>query len=97
MGLNEFAGYVAVAAAALATGWIAARYRARPEPFYLGVGFVVVGLALSVSLVRETRRHVAIESSEAARRGAPLTPRRCSGGRRLGDREPVEPSARPAW
>ena len=38
MGLNEFAGYVAVAASALATGWIAARYGLRPQPFYLGVG-----------------------------------------------------------
>ena len=41
MGLNEFAGYFAVAASALATGCVAARYGLRPEPFYLGVGFVV--------------------------------------------------------
>src|SRR5574341_687690 len=40
MGLNEFAGYFAVAASALATGFIAAHYSLRPEPFYLGVGFV---------------------------------------------------------
>src|SRR5512134_2021868 len=60
MGLNEFAGYVAVAASALATGWIAARYGVRPQPFYLGVVFVAVGLALSV-LVRETRHHVSHE------------------------------------
>jgi MFS family permease len=63
MGLNEFAGYVALAASALATGWIAARYGVRPEPFYLGVGFVVVGLALSVAAVRETRHHVSHESA----------------------------------
>jgi len=63
MGLNEFAGYVAVAASALATGWIAARYGIRPQPFYLGVAFVVVGLALSTFLVRETRHHVAHEST----------------------------------
>jgi MFS family permease len=62
MGLNEFAGYVAVAAAALATGWIAARYGLRPQPFYLGVGFVVFGLLLSVLLVRETSAHVALEA-----------------------------------
>jgi MFS family permease len=62
MGLNEFAGYFAVALAALGTGWIAARYGLRPEPFYIGVGFVVIGLALSVLLVRETRHHVAAES-----------------------------------
>jgi MFS family permease len=63
MGLNEFAGYVAVAASALATGWIAARYGLRPQPFYLGVGFVAVGLALSAFLVRETHHHVSHEST----------------------------------
>ena len=62
MGLNEFAGYLAVAASALATGWLAARYGLRPEPFYLGIAFVAVGLALSSLVVRETMDHVAIES-----------------------------------
>jgi MFS family permease len=62
MGLNEFAGYVAVAGSALATGFVAARYGLRPEPFYLGVVFVVLGLVLSVLVVRETRHHVAVES-----------------------------------
>jgi MFS family permease len=62
MGLNEFAGYVAVAGSALLTGLIAARYGLRPQPFYLGVVFVAVGLLLSVLLVRETRQHVAVES-----------------------------------
>jgi MFS family permease len=77
MGLNEFAGYAAVAASALATGWIAARYGVRPQPFYLGVAFVIAGLALSVLMVRETRHHVSHESALA--RGVPsdgaLTPR----------------------
>jgi MFS family permease len=63
MGLNEFAGYVALAASALATGWMAAQYGLRPQPFYLGVGFVIVGLALSALLVRETRHHVSHEST----------------------------------
>jgi MFS family permease len=63
MGVNEFSGYVALAASALATGWIAARYGVRPEPFYLGVGFVALGLALSALFVRETRHHVSHESS----------------------------------
>jgi MFS family permease len=63
MGLNEFAGYVAVAFSALVTGWVAARYGVRPQPFYLGVVFVVAGLALSVFLVRETRHHVLHESA----------------------------------
>jgi MFS family permease len=62
MGLNEFAGYFGVAASALATGFIAARYGLRPEPFYLGVGFVAAGFFLSALLVRETRHHVAAES-----------------------------------
>jgi MFS family permease len=77
MGLNEFAGYFAVALSALATGWIAARYGLRPEPFYLGVGFVVFGLGLSLVLVRETRDHAHAESAMSAplpASGAP-TPR----------------------
>lgn len=61
MGLNEFAGYFAVAGSALATGWLAARYGLRPEPFYLGIGYSLIGLLLSVFLVRETRHYVAHE------------------------------------
>ena len=62
MGLNEFGGYFALAASALATGFVAARYGLRPEPFYLGVAFVALGLALSAFAVRETKHHVAAES-----------------------------------
>jgi MFS family permease len=61
-GLNEFAGYFAVAGSALATGLVAARYGLRPEPFYLGVVFVALGLLLSALAVRETKHHVAAES-----------------------------------
>ncbi len=61
MGLNEFSGYFAVAGSAVATGWLAARYGLRPEPFYPGVAYVVAGLLLSVLAVRETRHHVAHE------------------------------------
>ena len=60
MGFNEFAGYLAVAASALATGWIAAEYGLRPQPFYLGVGCVVAGFGLSL-LVRDTTRHAALD------------------------------------
>ena len=63
MGLNEFAGYFAVAGSAIATGFIAGHYGLRPQPFYLGVVFALVGLLLSVFLVRETKHHVAAESS----------------------------------
>jgi MFS family permease len=77
MGLNEFAGYVALAASALATGWIAARYGVRPQPFYLGVGFVIVGLVLSALVVRETHHHVSHESALLGNlpSGGVLTPR----------------------
>jgi MFS family permease len=54
MGLNEFAGYLAVAASALATGALAARHGLGPAPFVLGVAYVLVGLGLSVGFVRET-------------------------------------------
>jgi MFS family permease len=62
MGLNEAAGYFAVALSALGTGFIAAEVGLRPEPFYLGVGFVVLGTLLSVFAVKETLHHVAHES-----------------------------------
>jgi MFS family permease len=70
MGLNEFAGYLAVALSALATGWIAARWGLRPEPFYLGIFYVIFGLALSVLLVRETGHLVAHESKAVSSAGA---------------------------
>jgi MFS family permease len=62
MGLNEAAGYVAVAATALATGYIAARYGLRPEPFFLGVAYAALGLGLSTLVVRETRDHARLEA-----------------------------------
>ncbi len=61
MGLNEFSGYFAVAGSALATGWLASHYGLRQQPFYLGVAYVLFGLALSVLAVRETRHYVAQE------------------------------------
>ena len=63
MGLNEAAGYLAVSAAALASGYLAATYSLRPTPFYLGIGFAVAGLLLSIFLVRETRGHAAHEAA----------------------------------
>jgi MFS family permease len=65
MGLNEFAGYGAVALSALATGYVAAAYGLRPEPFYLGVAFALVGLVLSALLVRETHAHARLEARGA--------------------------------
>jgi MFS family permease len=63
MGLNEFAGYLAVALSALATGEIASRFGLRPEPFYLGIAFAALGLAVSRLLIRETIGHVRHETA----------------------------------
>jgi len=62
MGLNEAAGYGAVAVTALATGFIAARYGLRPDPFFLGMAFAGLGLGLSTIFVRETRGHAQHEA-----------------------------------
>jgi MFS family permease len=66
MGLNEFAGYLAVAVSAGATGWLSARYGLRPEPLFLGLAIVAVGLGLSVFLVKETSAHMALENGHTA-------------------------------
>lgn len=62
MGLNEAAGYGAVAVTALATGYIAAEAGLRPGPFLLGLAFAGLGLGASVLFVRETRGFVTLES-----------------------------------
>jgi MFS family permease len=62
MGFNEAAGYIAVAATALATGFIAEQYGLRPAPFYLGLAFAALGLGISTLFVRETRGHAAHEA-----------------------------------
>ncbi len=59
-GLNEAAGYVAVGATALLTGYLASSYGLRPIPELIGVVFVAAGLALSL-VVRDTAAHVALE------------------------------------
>lgn len=63
MGFNEAAGYIAVAATALATGWLAAEHGLRPAPFYLGLAFAALGLGLSAVFVRETRDHARYEAA----------------------------------
>src|SRR2546429_2620977 len=67
MGLNEFAGYVAVSLSALLTGYLAAAHGLRPAPFYPGIAFAALGLLLSVFAVRDTRGHA---RAEASQRGA---------------------------
>lgn len=70
VGLNEFAGYLALGLTALATGYLGARYGLRPTPIYLGAAYAIAGLILSVLLVRDTRAHVALETRDAQ----PTTP-----------------------
>lgn len=63
MGFNEAAGYAAVAATALATGYVAESYGLRPEPFFLGIAFAALGLGLSTLVVQETREHARLEAA----------------------------------
>src|SRR5215471_15032269 len=65
VGLNEFAGYLAVGITAFLTGYIAASaHGLRPDPFYLGIAYAVIGLGLSVFAVRDTSEHVRLEASK---------------------------------
>jgi MFS family permease len=66
VGLNEFAGYLSVGITAFLTGYIAERHGLRPAPFYLGMLYAVLGLGLSILLVRDTRDHVGLEISHRA-------------------------------
>ena len=70
VGLNECAGYLAVGATAFLTGLIAAEYGLRPAPIYLGIGYAILGAALSILIVRDTRDHVRLEI--AAHRQQPV-------------------------
>ena len=63
MGLNEAAGYGAVAVTALVTGYLAAAYGLRPAPFLLGAACIALGLGLSAAAVRETRGHARYEAA----------------------------------
>ena len=69
LGLNEAAGYGAVAVAALITGSIAAAHGPRPWPFVLGIGIALVGLVLSVGFVCETHPHARAEARHHDARG----------------------------
>ena len=76
MGLNEAAGYGAVAMAAWGTGLLAEAYGLRPAPFLLGLAFAAVGLGLSLAFVRETAGHVAREVAERIDGNGPPLSRR---------------------
>jgi MFS family permease len=73
VGLNEFAGYLAVGVTAYLTGYLASEYGLRPAPIYLGVAYAILGFGLSVLLVRDTRDHVRLETAGHARQAAPIS------------------------
>lgn len=73
VGLNEFAGYLAVGVTAYLTGYLASEYGLRPTPIYLGVAYAILGAALSILLVRDTREHVRLETAGHAREAAPIS------------------------
>lgn len=64
LGLNEFAGYISVAIIGFVTGYLAATYGLKPYPFYLGIGFAVLGLAISWIVVKDTRKFTDLEIKE---------------------------------
>ncbi|MCB0766814.1 MAG: MFS transporter [Flavobacteriales bacterium] len=63
MGLNEFAGYIAVGLMAFLTGYLAAHYGPRPVPFQVGIAIAVTGLLLTLLWVKDTAHHVAAEGA----------------------------------
>jgi len=65
MGMNESVGYLAVGLVAFLTGWMAMEYGLRPYPFYLGVGFALLGLFSSLLFVKDTVHHVNLETRDS--------------------------------
>src|SRR5438094_6268938 len=72
VGLNEFAGYLALGVTAFLTGYLGSRYGLRPAPIYLGVGYAVVGAVLSIFLVHDARDHVRLDTSAHTQQPAPI-------------------------
>lgn len=62
MGINEFAGYLAVGIVAFLTGYIAENYGIRPYPFYIGIAMSILGLLLSWLWVKDTKTFVVQEA-----------------------------------
>jgi MFS family permease len=73
VGLNEFAGYLAVGVTAFLTGYLASEYGLRPAPIYLGVAYAILGTALSILLVHDTREHVRLETAAQTQPSAPIS------------------------
>jgi MFS family permease len=67
LGFNESSGYVGVALAAAATGWLAASLGPRTVVWTGAALLAPLGLALTLALVRETLPHVRFEEAAGAR------------------------------
>ncbi len=65
MGINESAGYIAVALFAFFSAYIANHYGLRPYPFYLGIALVILGLFGSYFFIQDTRQHVIQEEQQS--------------------------------
>ncbi len=63
MGLNEFAGYVAVGVIAFFTGFIAHKYGVTPYPFYIGIFIAIIGFIITALWVKDTRQFIQKESN----------------------------------
>ena len=63
MGLNEFAGYLAVGFIAFLSGYVADRYGITPYPFYIGIIISIIGFLLTLFWVKDTRIFVNQESA----------------------------------
>ncbi|MDQ5870318.1 MAG: MFS transporter [Thermoproteota archaeon] len=61
LGLNEFAGYISVAAVGFITGYLASTFGLKPYPFYIGILFAILGLAISWIIVKDTRKFTMLE------------------------------------
>ncbi|MFD7012258.1 MFS transporter [Rhodococcus jostii] len=64
MGLNEAAGYGAVAVSSLMAGYLADHYGLRPAPFLLGIAYTALALLLSGVFIRETRDYARLEARQ---------------------------------
>ena len=66
LGLNEFAGYVAVAVIGFSTGYLASTFGLKPYPFYIGIIFAILGLVISWTIVKDTKKFTSLEIKEDA-------------------------------
>lgn len=57
MGLNEFAGYLALALVGFFSGWVASQYGLRPYPFYIGIGIALTGFLMSWLFIKDTGQY----------------------------------------